>query len=364
MFDPAGPNDYYTLINQTTTLTPATAGAKVRLTFGGFQLNGNGAVYLSLYDGPNTSAPLIGQYYTNPGTVTATSASGQLTARFVSGSVSTSNGPGFDAAISCVTGTPTVDSFTPTTGPFGTSVVLTGTNFTGATAVTFNGTPASGFVVNSPTQITVPVPVGATAGRIGVTTGIGTGSSTSYFTPSPPTVSSFSPTSGSSGTSVVLTGLGFIGATNITFNGMTTATYVGSSTVPNFVVNSNTQITVTVPTGATTGPIRVTTPNGTATSATSFITDNYWFPPAITSCTGTLYNLGGPGGGYGLPAGTTTTTLTPATAGGKVRLTFAPNGWIRNAIVSFYDGPDTNAPLIASYNTPDPTNPTYFSPAP
>jgi hypothetical protein len=37
-----------------------------------------------------------------------------------------------------------------------------------------------------------------------------------------------------------------------------------------FVVNSATQITATVPTGATTGKITVTTPGGTATSATNF----------------------------------------------------------------------------------------------
>ena len=53
-----------------------------------------------------------------------------------------------------------ISSFTPGSGPAGTSVVLTGINFTGVTAVAFNGTAAPGFVVNSDTQITVPVPAG------------------------------------------------------------------------------------------------------------------------------------------------------------------------------------------------------------
>ena len=45
--------------------------------------------------------------------------------------------------------TPTITSFTPTAGFTGTSVVITGTKFTGATAVKFNGTSASAFTVNS-----------------------------------------------------------------------------------------------------------------------------------------------------------------------------------------------------------------------
>jgi hypothetical protein len=50
-------------------------------------------------------------------------------------------------------------------GPVGTSVTITGTGFTGATAVTFNGTPAS-FTVDLSTQITAKVPAGATDGPI------------------------------------------------------------------------------------------------------------------------------------------------------------------------------------------------------
>lgn len=76
---------------------------------------------------------------------------------------------------------PTVSSFTPSSGPSGTSVTITGTNFTGATAVTFNGA-ATTFTVNSGTQITATVPTGATTGPIAVTTPAGTGTSTASFT--------------------------------------------------------------------------------------------------------------------------------------------------------------------------------------
>jgi hypothetical protein len=74
-------------------------------------------------------------------------------------------------------------------------------------------------------------------------------------------ITSFSPTSGAVGTSVVLTGTGFAGASTVAFNGTNAST---------FTVNSDTKITVTVPSGATTGKITVIAPGGLATSATNF----------------------------------------------------------------------------------------------
>ena len=161
---------------------------------------------------------------------------------------------------------PTVTGFSPTVGPVGTSVTLTGTNFTGATKVAFNGTAAPTYSVISATQITATVPSGATTGTIAVTTPVGTGTSTASFTvgsapASPPTVTSFSPASGLVGTSVTLTGTNFTGATKVAFNG---------TAAPTYSVISATQITATVPSGATTGTIAVTTPVGTGTSTASF----------------------------------------------------------------------------------------------
>jgi predicted extracellular nuclease len=60
-------------------------------------------------------------------------------------------------------------------------VTITGANFSGATAVKFNGTTAS-FTVNSATQISATVPTGATTGTISVTTAGGTATSASSFT--------------------------------------------------------------------------------------------------------------------------------------------------------------------------------------
>jgi uncharacterized repeat protein (TIGR03803 family)/YD repeat-containing protein len=52
---------------------------------------------------------------------------------------------------------PSISTFTPASAPVGSPVVITGTNFTEATRVTFNGVLAD-FTVNSPTQITAIVP--------------------------------------------------------------------------------------------------------------------------------------------------------------------------------------------------------------
>src|SRR5207247_2140350 len=76
---------------------------------------------------------------------------------------------------------PTIASFTPTSGPVGTGVTISGTNFTGATAVTFNGVSAA-FTVSSATAIQATVPNGASTGPLGVTTAGGTASSTNSFT--------------------------------------------------------------------------------------------------------------------------------------------------------------------------------------
>ena len=53
--------------------------------------------------------------------------------------------------------TPTISSFTPTSAAMGNTVIITGTNFTGSTAVSFGGVAASSYTVVSPTQINAVV---------------------------------------------------------------------------------------------------------------------------------------------------------------------------------------------------------------
>jgi hypothetical protein len=90
---------------------------------------------------------------------------------------------------------PVIASFAPASGSAGTLVTITGTSFTGASAVTFNLVPSS-FNVVSGTQIQATVPANATTGRIRVTTAAGTGTSAvdfSVMAPPPPITVTFTP---------------------------------------------------------------------------------------------------------------------------------------------------------------------------
>jgi hypothetical protein len=149
---------------------------------------------------------------------------------------------------------PSISGLSPTSATVGTSVTISGANLTGASALKFNGVPAS-FTVLSGSQISTTVPTAATSGPVSVTTAGGTATSTGSFTVLP-SISSFTPTSGPAGTRVLLSGGGFSGASSVSFNGTTAS----------FAVSSTTSITATVPSAATSGPITVTTPSGSAAS--------------------------------------------------------------------------------------------------
>jgi len=152
-----------------------------------------------------------------------------------------------------------ITSFTPTNSLPGSTVKITGVNFTNASAVTIGGAPATSFVVTNNTIIGAVVPATASTGPIGVTTPAGTAISSGLFYVKPGIIS-FSPTNGLPGTNVMITGSNFLGATSVSFNGAAAT----------FFVTNNTTIGAIVPNDATTGPITVVAPAGTNTSAASF----------------------------------------------------------------------------------------------
>ena len=158
---------------------------------------------------------------------------------------------------------PTISGIAPTHASPGTTVALTGTNLTGATAVAFNGKAAFSFTVASSTEIDAVVPGSATSGTIQVTTPNGATTSPSFTVDAAlvPTLASFTPSALASGTVATLTGTHFVGATQVQFNGVNATS---------FSVASDTQIQATAPAGLSAGAITVTTPAGTATSGTNY----------------------------------------------------------------------------------------------
>src|SRR5207249_828991 len=122
---------------------------------------------------------------------------------------------------------PTVTSLSPTSGSTagGTSVVITGTNFTGATTVTFGTLPAASFTINSATQITATAPSqAALALDVFVTTfagnsALGNADRFTYTLATTAAVTSLGTTTGTTagGTSVVITGTNFTGTSSVNF---------------------------------------------------------------------------------------------------------------------------------------------------
>jgi uncharacterized delta-60 repeat protein len=156
---------------------------------------------------------------------------------------------------------PTVTGVSPSIGvnTGGTSVTITGTEFLGATSVTFGGTAATNFTVVNSTTITATAPAHATgAVSVVVTTPSGSNAANTLYTfvNPPPTITSVSPSSGVNlgGTVVTITGADFNGATSVRF---------GTREAASFTVVNSTTITATTPlTGENVVSVTVTTPTG------------------------------------------------------------------------------------------------------
>ena len=184
-------------------------------------------------------------------------------------------------AVSFSTALPTITLVNPASGPAvgGNSVVITGTNFTGATVVKFGAVAAPSYVVNSATQITAVAPAGTTGTTVdvGVTTPAGTSAivAADKYGYGTPTVTLLAPAAGvaAGGTSVVITGTGFSGVTAVKF-GLVNAT--------SYVVNSPTQITAVAPAGTAGTTVDVTVTATASTSAASAASKYSYGAPTVT----------------------------------------------------------------------------------
>lgn len=144
-------------------------------------------------------------------------------------------------------------------GKVGGSGGILGQGFTGTTDVSLNGTPAS-FTVFSDTFLKATVPNGATSGFVTVTTPSGRLTSNKPFRVTPQLLS-FDPPSGPVGTQVTITGVSLTQTKGVGF---------GNRVPAQFTVNSDTQVTATVPLGAKTGKVGIETKGGVAVSQGTF----------------------------------------------------------------------------------------------
>jgi hypothetical protein len=168
---------------------------------------------------------------------------------------------------------PNITNLRPASGPVGTFVTLTGTNFgasQGSSTVTFNGTAANPMSWSA-TSIVVPVPNGATTGNLIVTVGsVGSNGVSFSVTPPPPTITNLSPSSAvAGGGSLTLTVIGtnFVSSSTVQWN--------GNARTTTFVSGTQLQATITAADIASAGVARIAVSNagvgGGASSTSTFL---------------------------------------------------------------------------------------------
>jgi hypothetical protein len=180
-------------------------------------------------------------------------------------------GGGGSASSGSTTGTSaalTITSFNPSSGPQGTMVTITGTNFSTTPAnntVRLNSIAVPVTAATS-TSLTITIPGSASTGTISVQAAGETATSADSFIVSAgvPTITSFSPDHAAAGATVTLTGTNF--STTPADNAVWLNGFAATVTAA-----TETSLAITVPSVAETGNISVRTNGGVATSSTSFI---------------------------------------------------------------------------------------------
>ncbi len=226
---------------------------------------------------------------------------------------------------------PTITSLSPTSGPVGTSVTITGSNFgatQGTSTVTFNGIASTPTSWGSTTVVT-PVPAGATTGPVVVTVG-GVASNGITFTVAS-TISSISPNAAAAGTSITISGSNFgssQGSSTVTFNGILATPTSWSAT----------SIVAPAPAGATTGQVVVIVA-GLASNGVSFTG-----APIVSGVSPASAAVGAnvtlSGFNFGNPQGTSSVTFNGTAA--------APASWGVQTIVAPVPSAATSGPVVVN----------------
>ena len=187
---------------------------------------------------------------------------------------------------------PTLTSISPNSGSQlgSTAVTLSGTNFVSGATVTIGGAAATSVNVPNSSTIAANTPANpAGSANVTVTNPDGDSATLSggftYVSYPPPSLSSISPTAGSTngGTSVTLSGSNFLSGATVKF---------GSAAATNVVVVNNTTITVITPANSSGAVnVTVTNPDGQSSALNSAYTYN--LPPSLTSASPSVGSTNG-----------------------------------------------------------------------
>jgi uncharacterized repeat protein (TIGR01451 family) len=188
-------------------------------------------------------------------TVPATATTGPLTISTSFGSYTTASS--FTVTAAAV---PEITGFSPASGSVGLQIVISGNNLASVTSVLFNRVQADFTLFGN--SISAVVPAGAKTGPITVSNPAGASTSVTVFTVTvagEPRITSLTPDRGHVGERITISGENIASATGVAFGGIPTDFDVFGLS-----------LLATVPVGASSAPVHVTTPNGEATSPTWF----------------------------------------------------------------------------------------------
>lgn len=191
-------------------------------------------------------------------------------------------------------GPPTISALAPAEGTVGTEIALTGSNFRPGAAVLFDSLASDSVMVPSSTTIYALVPAGVVAGkayRVTVRNSDGSSAQDSVFTAVAPVlryVNGATRPSGNIGSTVILEGQAFgdlQGTGQVLFSNGAGGTVAATIASPGDWTDGF--IVTTVPAGAATGDVKVTTATGASAPLTFTITSNAVFSPSLISWTAT-----------------------------------------------------------------------------
>jgi hypothetical protein len=225
--------------------SPAAALVGTVVTIRGANLDGATSVSFS---------GVFGAVSTTPTFVSATQVQAVVPAHAITGHVDVATPVGIAHSVGIFRVLPQITSITPSSGPADTAVTIAGSGLDDG-AIKFAGVPARTLLIFGQPLVGF-VPPTALSGRVTVTTAGGTAASPTVFLVLPG-ITTFAPSHAAPGSPVDVLGTGFGGISAVKVNGVKAG----------FSVLSRTRLRVTVPAGATDGPITITTAGGTATSA-------------------------------------------------------------------------------------------------